>query len=309
MTKKFDSLVESILNEMMPATMMDNLGAMTGKISKKIEELPGKSQHWAPLQKLSPEDRAKVVQAIIKNVFADNDENTYSMAIDNPDQLKDAIKDAISSVADEIPEFKAGGKWAVQFLADRLSNKELLGNVKYTTMGGEEIVDKEVTQKEVKQALRKALEKPLVDGNGEEGEEEEAVEAEVEAETEEETAKKASFNPRSDYYLKSYDEMPSGKLDGDVRVAYDRLSGMSGEVHSGADFVKQLQKSGLGARQFNQLLDLGILEPADEEIIDAGDTEGFKETEEEYIDRITRAAREDYRSADLNPKYGGIQFD
>lgn len=307
MTKKFDSLVESVLNEMMPATMMDDLGAMTGKISKKVEELSGKSQHWGPLQKLSPEDRAKVVQAIIKNVFADNDENTYSMAIDNPDQLKDAIKDAISSVADEIPEFKAGGKWAIQFLADRLSHKELLGNVKYTTMGGEEIVDKEVTQKEVKQALRKALEKPLVDGNGEE-DEEEAVEAEVEKE-EELAPKKASYNPRADYYLKSYEEMPAGKLTGDVRVAYDRLSGMSGEVHSGSDFVKQLEKSGLGASHVKQLLDLGILEPADEEISDAGDTEGFKETEEEYIDRITRAAREDFRSADLNPKYGGIQFD
>jgi len=304
MTKKFDSLVESVLNEMMPATMLDDLGGMTGRISKKVEELPGKSQHWAPLQKLSPEDRAKVVKAIIQNVFADNDENTYSTTIDNPDQLKDAIKDAIGSVAEEIPEFKAGGKWAIQFLADRLSNKELLGDVKYTTMGGEEIVDKEVTQKEVKQALRKALEKPVADGNGEED-----IEAEIENETVEEAPKKVSYNPRTDYYLKSYEEMPSGKLAGDVRVAYDRLSGMSGEVHSGSDFVKQLEKSGLGASHVKQLLDLGILEPADEEISDVGDTEGFKETEEEYIDRITRAAREDYRSSDLNPKYGGIQFD
>lgn len=304
MTQKFDKLVESILNEMMPATSEYDPSSMGSTVSQKVSELPGKSQHWAALQKLSPEDRSKVVQAIIKKVFADNDENTYSLSIDNPSDLKEAIKDAIKSVSEEIPEFKIGGKWAIQFLADRLANKELLGNVKYTTMGGEEVADKEMTQKEVKQALRKALEEPLVDGNGEEDDEED-----LEVEAEEEVEKKASYNPRADYYLKTYEEMPSGKLSGDARVAYDRLSGMSGEVHSGADFVKELAKSGLGARQVNQLLDLGVLEPADEEVSDAGDTEGFKETEEDYIERITRAAREDFRSSDLNPKYGGIQFD
>ena len=305
MTKKFNKLVESILNEMMPATMMDDMGTMTGKISKKLEDLPGKSQHWSSLQKLSPEDRSKVVQAIIKKVFADNDENTYSTTIDNPDQLKEAIKDAIKSVSEEIPEFKAGGKWAIQFLADRLTNKELLGNVKYTTMSGEDVVDKEMTQKEVKQALRKALEEPLTDGNGEEDED-----LEVEPEATEVAAPKLSYNPRADYYLKTEDEIPSGKLSGDLRIAHDRLSGMAGEVHSGADFVKQLEKTpGLGTSHVRQLLELGILEPADEEVTNVGDTEGFKETEEEYIDRITRAAREDFRSSDLNPKYGGIQFD
>ena len=171
-------------------------------------------------------------------------------------------------------------------------------------MGGEEVADKEMTQKEVNQALRKALEEPLVDGNGEEDEEED-----LEVEAEKEVEKNVSYNPRADYYLKTYEEMPSGKLSGDARVAYDRLSGMSGEVHSGADFVKELAKSGLGARQVNQLLDLGVLEPADEEVSDVGDTEGFKETEEDYIDRITRAAREDFRSSDLNPKYSGVEFD
>jgi len=304
MTKKFDTLIESILNEMMPATSEYDPSSMGATVAKKISELPGKSQHWAALQKLSEEDRAKVVQSIIETVFADNDEHTYSLSIDDPAQLKEAIKDAIKSVSKEIPEFEIGeGKWAVQFLADRLSNKELLGKVKYTTSSGEDVVDKKMTQKEVKQALRKALEEPLADGSGEDDEEE------IELEDEEVTSETVSYSPRAEYYLKTYKEIPSGKLSGDIRVAYDRLSGMSGEVHSGLGFVNQLKKSGLGERQVKQLLDLGILEPADSDVSDVGDTEGFKETEEEYIDRITRAAREDYRSADLNPKYGGIQFD
>ena len=304
MTKKFDILVESILNEMMPATSEYDPSSMGATVARKISELPGKSQHWAALQKLSEEDRAKVVQSIIETVFADNDEHTYSISIDDSDQLKEAIKDAIKSVSKEISEFKIGdGKWAIQFLADRLANKELLGKVKYTTSGGEDVVDKKMTQKEVKQALRKALEEPLVDGSGEE-------DLEVEGEGEEETiSKNVSYNSRAEYYLKTYEEMPAGKLSGDVRVAYDRLSGMSGEVHSGQEFVDQLKKSDLGERQIRQLLDLRILEPADSDMSDVGDTEGFRETEQDYIERITRAAREDFKSSDLGPKYRGIQFD
>ena len=73
------------------------------------------------------------------------------------------------------------------------------------------------------------------------------------------------FNPNKDYYLKSYDEIPSGTLSDDVRVIYDRLSGMSGEVHSGEEFVKQLVKSGLRSRDVNKLLGLEVMEPAQED--------------------------------------------
>ena len=307
MTKKFDSLIESILNEMMPATSEYDPSSMGATVARKISELPGKSQHWAALQKLSEEDRAKVVQSIIETVFSDNGDHTYSLSIDDPAQLKEAIKDAIKLVSKEIPEFEIGeGKWAVQFLADRLANKELLGKVKYTTSSGEDVVDKKMTQKEFKQALRKALEEPLDAGSEEDGIDDEDLEVEGEEET---ISKKVSYSSRAEYYLKTYKEIPAGKLSGDARVTYDRLSGMSGEVHSGQEFVDQLKKSDLGERQVNQLLDLGVLEPADNDMSDVGDTEGFKETEQDYIERITRAAREDFKSSDLGPKYSGIQFD
>ena len=154
MTSKFDTL----LAEMMPATMYDDLGTMTSKVTKKIADLPGKSQHWGPLQKLSPEIQSQMVQSIIKHVFPDNDENTYSLTIDNSEQLKVAISDAVKEVSVKNPEFKASAKWAAKFLADRMSNKDLLGNVKYTTMSDDESIKKDVAQKEVKQALKKALE-------------------------------------------------------------------------------------------------------------------------------------------------------
>lgn len=155
MTKDFDQLLEAMLLELAPAEMVDDFETMSSNVSKKIEELPGKSQHLAPLQKLSPDVRAMIIHMIIKNVFTERG-NRYTPMADDPEQLKELIKSAITKVAKTNPEFKAKGKWAVQFLADRLANKKLLGNVKYTSEGGEEI-KKDVTQKEMNAALNKAL--------------------------------------------------------------------------------------------------------------------------------------------------------
>lgn len=157
MTKNFDALLESMLSEMMPASMMDDFGPgeMTAAVNKKVEDLPGKSQHWGPLQKVSPGDRERIIRAIINNVFTERG-NSYTPMADDKDQLKELIKSAITKATNTNPEFKAGGKWAVQFLADRLANEDLLGKVKYTTEGGQEI-KKDVTQKEMKAALNAAL--------------------------------------------------------------------------------------------------------------------------------------------------------
>lgn len=157
MTSSFDTLLESLLTEM-PATLAGDLGSAVKSVSKKVKELPGKSQHWGPLQKLDPKAREEITGAIIKKVFADNDENTYALSVDNMEQLKSAISSAVREVAAEHPEFKASSKWAAKFLSDRLANKELLGNVIFTSTSGEKLAKKDVTQREVKKALNKALE-------------------------------------------------------------------------------------------------------------------------------------------------------
>lgn len=229
MTKNFDSIFESLLSEMMPASMMDDFGGMASKVSKKVEELPGKSQHWGPLQKLSPESRDQIVKAIISNIFTDKG-NTYAPMVDDPEQLKDAIKSAISKVAQLNPEFKASGKWAVQFLADRLANKELLGNVKYTTDGGEEI-KKDVTQKEMKAALNKALGDTTksVWKKSSEPEEEKAPEAtakEEEPETKEEVKKEtkmvytkaADLSTDNEELNKAFNKLPD-----DTEMSWDEV--------------------------------------------------------------------------------------
>jgi hypothetical protein len=156
MTKQFDALLEQMLNEMMPADIGE-IGGFSGAASHITGNVPeGEPKgHWSPLQKLSNEDRNKVLQEIFKQVFSEK-ENTYAPTVDNPEDLHGAIQSAIQTVSGTTG-LKASGKWAAKFLADRLMTL-LKNKVKYTTSGGEESLQKEMTQKEFKQALSKALE-------------------------------------------------------------------------------------------------------------------------------------------------------
>jgi hypothetical protein len=282
MTKNFDTLLEQMLSEMMPASMYDDMGTATSKISKKIEELPGKSQHWGPLQNLAPEVREQIVKAIIQNVFPDNDENTYSIAIDNSQQLKSAIIDAVKEVAAVNPEFKATAKWAAKFLADRLSNKDLLGNVKYTTMSGEETIKKNVTQKEVKQALNKALEE---------------APAEEPAETsseEEETTEKPKDSNVETVYMKAADLSSD---DPDLRKAFSKLP--EDVEMSYQDVLKTIKtpKPGEALALFDKLLDSGGLTETEKEV-EPDEDEEVKDLDLDDEDEVeTRGYESDFERA------------
>lgn len=154
MTKNFDTLLEQMLSEMMPADIGDmGFGGAVERIKGGVPEGEAKG-HWAPLQKLSAEDRETVLKEIFKEVFSEK-ENTYAPTVDNAEELHSAIQSAIQKVSGTTG-LKASGKWAAKFLADRLMTL-LKNNVKYTTSVGDE-VQKDMTQKEFKQALNKALE-------------------------------------------------------------------------------------------------------------------------------------------------------
>lgn len=306
MTTKFDSFLHEMLSEMAATTNYDP-SSMGDKVSQKVASLPGSSQHWKYLQQLTPEVRKDIVTKIIQNIFTDNEDNTYSLSIDNVEDLRHAIVSAIKKVAETNSDFKATSNTIIKFLADRLANKELLGNVKYTTARGEDIVlDKDVTQQDVKNALKKALnpKSDLDDESSDDSEPQKTLDQDLSPEPIE-TKKEQAYNPARDYYLKTYEEIPSGKLKGDIQVAYDRLSGMSGEVHSGNDFAKTLRNSNLPVSFVKQLVDLDIIELADTDIEDVGDTKGFDETERDYMDRLTKAAREDYEKSSPSSRFGG----
>lgn len=262
MTKNFDSIVESLLSEMMPADMeFGSPDEMASAVTKKVEELPGKSQHWGPIQKLSAGDRHRIVRAIINNVFTEKG-NTYTPMADDRNQLKELIKSAIVKATKDNPEFKAGGKWAVQFLADRLANEELLGKVKYTTEGGKEI-KKDVTQKELKAALNKALGDTKSQSVWKKSAKEEpapepevkAEPEEVEPETEEPAEEESAEKEVETVYVKAAD---LNSDDADLQKAFSKIP--DGSELSWDEVVKKV-----GTSKALALLDAGGLSEEERE--------------------------------------------
>lgn len=150
MVTEFDKIIKQYLNELEiinEAPITGDISDIAPKIISKAKESP-MSGHWKLLKK--QENMEQVVMDILKHVLPDNN-NTYNPDIDNAQELKAAIKDAIEEVTS-----KKG--WAAKFLADRLANKELIGSVTYDVANQAMSSQKPVTQKEVKQALNKALE-------------------------------------------------------------------------------------------------------------------------------------------------------
>ena len=154
MTKSFNRLFETLLVEMMPVEMGVGPDVASSKIKSSAEQSEGKG-HWAPLR--DAEGREEITNAIIAKVFREKG-NTYSSDIHDKDQLHSAIQKAIQELAQENGTFKAGGKWASKFLADRIVTT-LKPFLTFTTTSGEVVKKTTATQKEVKQALNKALEK------------------------------------------------------------------------------------------------------------------------------------------------------
>ena len=204
MTKNFDTLLEQMLSEMMPADIGEiGFGGAAERVKAGVPEGEPKG-HWAPLQKLSQEDRAKVIDEILKEVFSEK-ENTYAPTVDDQEQLKDAIKTAIQTVSGKTA-LKAGGNWAAKFLSDRLFTL-LKDKVKYTTVAGEDL-EKDMTQKEFKQALKKALEEPTPE---ETATEEQPSEEKKETEVEMVYTKAADLDSDDADLQKAFNKLPADK--------------------------------------------------------------------------------------------------
>ena len=208
MTKRFDNLLEQMLAEMMPADISGFEGGMGGAVDQFKATIPAGEPkgHLAPLQKLSNEDRDIILREIFKEVFSER-ENTYSPMTDNSKELHGALQTAIKNVSSRTA-LKATGEWASKFLADRMMTF-LKNKVQYTTAGGEEAVQKEMTQKEFKQALNKALEE--APAKAPEETETEAEEKETDENVEKAYFKAPDFESDDSELQKVFRKLPDGK--------------------------------------------------------------------------------------------------
>jgi membrane carboxypeptidase/penicillin-binding protein len=207
MTKNFDTLLEQMLSEMMPADI-EGMGGLGGAVKHIKSGIPqGKPKgHFAPLQKLSSEDQDKVLEQIFKEVFSEK-ENTYAPTVDSPEELHGAIQTAIQKISGST-ELKAAAKYASKFLADRMMTL-LKNNVKYTSSSGVESLQKEMTQKEFKQALKQALEEAPKEQTSPESEEK--TETETDSNVEKVYFKAPDFESDDSELQKTFSKLPSDK--------------------------------------------------------------------------------------------------
>jgi hypothetical protein len=255
MTKEFDTLLEQMLSEMVPADIegMGGFGGAVKHVKAGVPEGEPKG-HWAPLQKLSPEDRDNVLEQIFKEVFSEKG-NTYAPTVDNPEDLHGAIQSAIQKISGST-ELKAAAKYASKFLADRMMTL-LKNNVKYTTSSGVESLQKEMTQKEFKQALKQALDEAPAE----------------ETASEEPAAEEAPKSDAEMVYMKAADLESD---DADLQKAFNKLP--ADKEMSWEEVVKTIKMSPALA-----LLDAGGLTETEKEV-ESGEEEYGSEHKELDID-------------------------
>jgi len=133
MTSKFDTIYESILNEMMPMSF-DDYGAVEGVIGNIVSNImasQGNQGHWSKaftskkLKGVSAHDLEDVLREMVTDVvhklFPDNG-NTYG-----PDLTRDNFKEKIQNAIKQ--SFEVNSTYS-KFLSDRFANKDLLGKAK-----------------------------------------------------------------------------------------------------------------------------------------------------------------------------------
>lgn len=285
MTKNFDTLLESMLSEM--AATLKDFNSTANLIKSKIPSGDPKG-HFAPLQRLNNEDKNKVIEAILKQVFPEKN-NTYASDIDNPTDLHKKLQKAIRTVSLSTP-LKAAAEYASKFLADRLKTifKEAPEKtITYTTPSGEEVKIVNVTQKQFKDGLNKALkntEGQSVWKKSAESElnsqakkaakeapvEEPTAEEETEVETQTIYFKNKNFNSEDADLQKAYDALPDNKdmsweevLSTLKKAGFKKAMSTALNLHSAGGVEEETKEIEAGEDQFVPALD-----PEDDEAPD-----------------------------------------
>ena len=287
MTKKFDTLLESLLSEMAAEFPKSNLDAVAAEL-ERLHSSGESTLYPKPLVDIKdPEQRRQALNSIIDKLFTLEDEKFINVDATSKNELQNMLKGAVESASQgEGTKFP---KRVIGIAAERLG-KWLGTNIKAVFTGSGE-----VTQKEMQQALNSRLNKEVQKSEEGEQETEEVVadEAPVEKEVEKEISV-APFSKFRKYVFKPIDEIPSGSLSVEQKRVYDEVD--QGDEYEGKDLLDYLQSqlrftsSESQNRQklegiLNSLLRRGFLEL----IKDAdSDSDEALEGGEEDLDRIAR---------------------
>lgn len=293
MTKKFDNLLESILNEMAAEFPKSNLAAVEAEL-ERLHSSGESTLYPKPLVDIKdPIQRKEALNSIIDKLFKLEGEKFINIDATTKSELQNMLKGAVEKASQE--EGTKFPKRVIGIAAERLG-KWLGTNIKAAFTGSGE-----VTQKEMAQALNNKLNKEV-----ESSEKNETPEgsSEIDAEdvdTEEQTAQEepkeielVPFSKYRKYVFKPIDEIPSGSLSSEQKRIYDEVD--QGDEYEGKDLLDHLQSqvrftsSESQNRQrlesiLNSLLRKGYLEQVE---LASSDSDETLEGGEEDLDTITR---------------------
>ena len=283
MLKNFDSLYESLLNELQ-VEVEPGYSGTGGEVEAKFPELAkGKYE-------LTPEQTKDVFVMIVSRLKED-------LGGQSPKLFEDFYKTEIAPLIKKVVPgmSNTNAKYAARILHNALRTAKVIRDerdgatgIKMTSDPSEEQVEKMAS------ATVDAVE------TTEDMIEDEQPEVPVKTKT----PTQATYSSNKDFYLKTREELPSGTLQGDFEAIYNRLESMAGSVTTGKDLEKALEQAGTErgrvSSYLRKMVETGILEPAEEdgdakdiEALEADD-EDMEKVEQDSFDKLFRGAYEDY---------------
>jgi hypothetical protein len=274
MTSSFDSLFESLLNELSPvSTDYDAFGTSLGKGIGSEKTGGYLIKDIADALSITKEEAVKkIVKDLYDRVFGETGVSPANSEKEYRQEIATALKDVVDKIKEEHPEAKD----LKNYEAYRGYTARVISKLADATKDFGDAVTKEVLNTAVEDV---AKETEGLATDGEEGieDDQETLASEFgdqdtleepEADEDEEgkdVGKVAEFSPRIDYFVNPEDDIKAGTLSGDLRSVYDKLGGLAGETNSGEDIADRLRKAGIPqnkiSRYLKELIIKGVLEP------------------------------------------------
>jgi ribosome-binding protein aMBF1 (putative translation factor) len=240
MTKNFDTLLESVLGSLNEAPIAHENPEEIVTKAVQTAKASGKG-HWTPVAKMRDEAAmADFIRKVVHRVLPEKN-NTYNPDINTKEELKSETLKAIET------EMKKSG-WAQKFLADRLTNKELLGSVTYELAAGAINNEAPVTQKEINAALKKKEEEMATPEYKKSKFDKEVVSKTPSASTE-------GFSTKTEYTLEPMSAQTINSLSEEDKNVYDAIVGTGAEESAtGREIYDALKRSGITVSQIDNVV-------------------------------------------------------
>jgi hypothetical protein len=311
-TEKFDSLFESLLNELTPVSAGEE--SFGSSLEKNISEAPGNAYLIGDLATALGKTREEVVHMIAKPLYHEIFGETGVNPANTEEDYREAIVDALKTVVDKLAAdngIKVSGRADLKKFTARI-----VSNLADATKDFSE----KVSEREIEVATAAAAEEDDSDEHAE-GEASEGDEAAVDQKTDQETVQDViqpiAYKAYNQYLIKSRDDIPSGTLTRELEPIYTRIEGMANEDVSGEDIETRLRKAGTEqgriVRYIKDLIKAGVIEPSESaknsdevEALEGGD-EDMGRVEQDTFDKLYKHAFRDAQNAGGAPagRHGG----